>query len=407
MSVNLSYMLVQLNNAYAYSFTFIYLIPCPELRGNAPLIYALIITYFITINEKFNLNSLCNIRLFSTNTQSITESEEEENHTPEQALGSGRVESWSSVQASASSLQVTSASSSLPSSSDTRALLPLTRSVTSVSISDTDSFFIDTHPPADAAVVLCQTVIDGNERQVASKLQDDNVKFYICKHIPKVSLKNHRLPTKIEWTTAMCQACFYSPVRIMQVLLEAGASLYNVNSLGHTALMAACSSNVDVMSKVTFLIEYNEHLVTAVSSTSFTSLHTAAQRGLEEVCAILVEHGADIHARTSKGSTSLHLAAMYNQAKVMQLLLQHGAEIDARSNDKAMPVHIAAWFGAREALRFLLDNGVNVHVGGQWNRSPLHYAAAGGQVSCVTELMQRGAQVHRQDERGMSHFGRL
>ena len=35
MSVNLSYIIVQLDNDYAYSFTFIHLIPCPELRGNA------------------------------------------------------------------------------------------------------------------------------------------------------------------------------------------------------------------------------------------------------------------------------------------------------------------------------------------------------------------------------------
>ena len=37
MSVNLSYIIVQLDNDYAYSFTFIHLIPCPELRGNAPM----------------------------------------------------------------------------------------------------------------------------------------------------------------------------------------------------------------------------------------------------------------------------------------------------------------------------------------------------------------------------------
>ena len=35
MSVNLNYIIVQLDNDYAYSFTFIHFIPCPELRGNA------------------------------------------------------------------------------------------------------------------------------------------------------------------------------------------------------------------------------------------------------------------------------------------------------------------------------------------------------------------------------------
>ena len=35
MYVNVSHTVVQLDNNYVYSLTFIYLNPCPELRGNA------------------------------------------------------------------------------------------------------------------------------------------------------------------------------------------------------------------------------------------------------------------------------------------------------------------------------------------------------------------------------------
>ena len=48
MSVNLSHMVVQLDNDYVYSLTFISLIPCPELRGNA-LIYYIYYTYIYNI----------------------------------------------------------------------------------------------------------------------------------------------------------------------------------------------------------------------------------------------------------------------------------------------------------------------------------------------------------------------
>ena len=48
MSVNLSHMIVQLDNDYVYSLTLISLIPCPELRGNA-------LKYYIYIIHIYNI----------------------------------------------------------------------------------------------------------------------------------------------------------------------------------------------------------------------------------------------------------------------------------------------------------------------------------------------------------------
>ena len=69
-----------------------------------------------------------------------------------------------------------------------------------------------------------------------------------------------------------------------------------------------------------------------------TALHVAAQYGNEELVSILLEHGADIHARsTPKGKVKerkfysnknpLHWAAAEGYSSIIQILLEHGASI--------------------------------------------------------------------------------
>ena len=87
---------------------------------------------------------------------------------------------------------------------------------------------------------------------------------------------------------------------------------------------------------------------------------------LSNIARLLLEHGADVNARTNDGSTSLHLAAMavpYDRVGVIRVLLKHGADVNARENGGSTPLHLAAQFGglgAVEAIRVLLEHGANV-----------------------------------------------
>ena len=46
----------------------------------------------------------------------------------------------------------------------------------------------------------------------------------------------------------------------------------------------------------------------------------------EEICKLLLDHGAMVNATDKKGKTALQYATEENQIEVTKLLLQHGAE---------------------------------------------------------------------------------
>ena len=58
-----------------------------------------------------------------------------------------------------------------------------------------------------------------------------------------------------------------------------------------------------------------------------TALRLATDMGYEKLIRVLLDHGADIEARTSVGKTALIEAASGGQVAVMRLLLKKGAFI--------------------------------------------------------------------------------
>ena len=69
-----------------------------------------------------------------------------------------------------------------------------------------------------------------------------------------------------------------------------------------------------------------------------TPLHLAAQYSSVKAAQLLLEHGADIHARNKNGWTPLHESLVDVKDKAyglsMELLLEHGADVDARDSNR-------------------------------------------------------------------------
>ena len=72
-----------------------------------------------------------------------------------------------------------------------------------------------------------------------------------------------------------------------------------------------------------------------------TPLHFAAGYNKPEVVELLLDKGADIHARSTLGITPLHFAARYNTPEVVALLLDRGAPPDALDNGDFTPLDYA------------------------------------------------------------------
>src|SRR5438876_976090 len=89
------------------------------------------------------------------------------------------------------------------------------------------------------------------------------------------------------------------------------------------------------------LLEADASLVGAKDTDDSTPLHCAAWKGHPEVAALLLEFGADVHARNSNdhwGDTPLHAAAHGNQRAVAELLIAKGADIHTRNPKGSTPL---------------------------------------------------------------------
>ena len=80
-------------------------------------------------------------------------------------------------------------------------------------------------------------------------------------------------------------------------------------------------------------------------------LATAALMGHTEVVALLLEHGADVNAKSRDGSTALHTSAFLGRVETVKLLLEKGADVNLRNNTGSTAIE-----GAK--LNWLVTQGI-------------------------------------------------
>ena len=136
----------------------------------------------------------------------------------------------------------------------------------------------------------------------------------------------------------------------------------------------------------------------------WTALMWAAMEGRLQVVEFLVEHGADVNARTENGTTALIAAAGKGQLQVVEFLVEHGADINART-DEGQTSLAAAISGGRSAsvrflslVRFLVNIGADIIA--EDGETALMQAAREGDLAVMRLLVDRGADVNARTDRG-------
>ncbi len=226
-----------------------------------------------------------------------------------------------------------------------------------------------------------------------------------------------------EGSTPFMYAVLYAGKDTLERLLKQGADPNKGNDANATALMWAATD----LEKARLLLDHGAD-VNARSSDMRTPLMIAARRpGNAAVVKLLLDHGANPNpnAHPPAESSPLIEAATAGDAASMELLLGRGADAKA-SGEPALEMSVnmrcskciallaakdlgkeaystalpnISQLGDVNAVRLMLDHGADVNAVDPLGRTPLMYAAASDllDLDVVKLLVERGADVNAKD----------
>lgn len=230
--------------------------------------------------------------------------------------------------------------------------------------------------------------------------------------------------------------------KVIELLLEANATLDSVDDEGFTPLHIAVKSGNADAAKVLLDRKANPNMASTVLG--LTPLHSAARQaeGLQLV-QLLHAAGADVAACDQKGRSALHHAIKSNNLKVVQTVAEIGCPIDdvteetlglttARAEvpyssiqmtdyyelvgprgrlppDKddvqrggATPLHLAILAQNVEFVQFLLSSGADVNKTTKTGCAAIHFAVRSGEASLVKEIISAGSSTDLVTHNGLS-----
>ena len=130
-----------------------------------------------------------------------------------------------------------------------------------------------------------------------------------------------------------------------------------------------------------------------------TPLHLAAQKGYLGIVKLILKLTADTHTKNNKGQAPLHMAAVKGHLQVVKLLLDKKAK-DIYNKDKEghTALHCAVQGGTTELVKLLIEKGANINTKDKEGCTPLYLAAQGGHIGIVKLLLEKGANINAKDD---------
>ncbi|HLH09816.1 MAG TPA: ankyrin repeat domain-containing protein [Terriglobales bacterium] len=172
---------------------------------------------------------------------------------------------------------------------------------------------------------------------------------------------------------------------------------------------SACAELKDEngLSAVLLAVYYGQPLIANLLIERHPNLdifEASATGRLDRVRHLLSEHPELVHAYSCDGWTALHLAAFFKHPTICSLLLDHGADLSARSRNQManLPLNAAVASGSHEAAALLMDRGADVNSRGSSGSVPLHSAAANGDLRLIELLLARGADINAKMDSGVT-----
>lgn len=191
--------------------------------------------------------------------------------------------------------------------------------------------------------------------------------------------------------------------KIANMLLESGADVQSKQTHSrYTALHCAVAE--DAKTQIVQLMI--DHGVDVMSKTMWmdTPLHLAAELSRRSTIKLLVERGAVIDNKHSlNGNTALHVAAKtQSRSENVEMLLDLGADIHAKNSTGKTALHLAVEALDAETVRVLLDRGAEPNAKCQNGDCPLHCATRSANAMIVQLLLDRASDVNALNNDGQT-----
>uniref|UniRef100_A0A8C7MAG6 Euchromatic histone-lysine N-methyltransferase 2 n=1 Tax=Oncorhynchus kisutch TaxID=8019 RepID=A0A8C7MAG6_ONCKI len=167
----------------------------------------------------------------------------------------------------------------------------------------------------------------------------------------------------------------------------------------HPRQLYPAAKQGEVQRVLLMLMEGIDPAYQADSQNRRCALHVAAQRGLLEVCYMLVQAGAKLDIQDKSMRTPLLEAIVNNHVEVTRYLVQSGACVYHIVKDGYTGLHHAAKLGSLDIVTLLLETGqvdINAQDSGGW--TPIIWAAEHKHIKVIRALLNRGADVTLKDK---------
>jgi ankyrin repeat protein len=199
-------------------------------------------------------------------------------------------------------------------------------------------------------------------------------------------------------TAAILVAANGKDVRFMQDAIDKGGNVNAQYLDGSNISVLHRAAKTGCLEMVQLLIDSGAD-IHARSIAESTPLHYSAKYGHPAVANLLINSGADVYSTTGNGVTSLHYASKQGSVDVAELLINYGADVNSVSQSDFTPMHYAAIHGKNKIIKLLIKVGTSaiIHSKTSHGCTPLHYAAKYGGVKVFKRLIAAGANINSVD----------
>jgi ankyrin repeat protein len=179
--------------------------------------------------------------------------------------------------------------------------------------------------------------------------------------------------------------------KILSTTKEDVAKAVNAkNSHGYTALMIAAVNGHSSM--VELLLDHGAEIhVRSSYGASSNALWKASETGQEHIVKLLLDKKADVNAKDSRSDPALTLASRAGHNQIVELLLSSGADINASTEHTGTALQGALSVGNKDTVMLLVKAGADVNSSPRWFGNALWVALNAGYMDIAKLLLAHGA----------------